>query len=130
MKLKIKELKSRMEEVESVIEDHGMKLKRGRSKMSMEMIALFDHEMVHDKISRIKEGSRKREEEQASQLSLLAERGEQYKLTLQEKEELQYLRKRKKNTEFTLRKLFKRRRLNIEKPSRKKKTCTRQYYNN
>ena len=85
----IKELKNRMEEVESVIEDHGMKLKRGRSKMSIEMKTLFEqvNGMVHDEISRIKEGSRKREEEQASQLSLLAERGEQYKLTLQKKEE-------------------------------------------
>ena len=61
----IKELKSRMEEVESVIEDHGMKLKHGRSKMNIEMKALFEqmNGMVYDEISRIKEGSRKREEE-------------------------------------------------------------------
>ena len=81
----IKELKNRMEEVESVIEDNGMELKRGRSKLSIKMKALLE-QAVHDEISCIKEGLRKREE-QASQLSLLAERGEQYKLTLQKKEE-------------------------------------------
>ena len=88
----IKELKSRMEEVESVMEDHGMKSKRGRSKMS---IALFEHGMVHDGISHMKEGSRKREE-QASQLSL-AERGEQYKLLILQKKEEEL---RKKEEEY------------------------------
>ena len=78
----IKELKRRIEEVESVIEDHGMKLKRGKSRMSMEMKALFEQlaELAHNEIAAL----RRREEEQAS---LLAEREEQLKMTLQKKDE-------------------------------------------
>ena len=85
----IMELKSRIEEVEFVIEDQGMKLKRSRNKMGMEMKALFEqlNEAVQDEIARVREGGRKREEEQASQLSQLAEEGEQYRMTLQKKEE-------------------------------------------